>query len=107
MNKSKSQLNPFTNQIDPYIMKPSQLSMNQILNINNNNILNNHDNYQNKNIYNFPSNNNNIYISDKREEYLINNCMSLYKEQIECRQLQSIIDSNPALASNLIYPKIK
>ena len=107
MNKNKSQLNPFINQIEPYIVKPSQLSMNQILNLNNNNILNNHDNYQNKNIYNFPSNNNNIYISDKREEYLIINCMSLYKEQIECRQLQSIIDSNPALASNLIYPKIK
>ena len=34
MNKNKSQLNPFINQIEPYIVKPSQLSMNQILNLN-------------------------------------------------------------------------
>ena len=53
------------------------------------------------------SNTQNSFISEKREEYLINNCVNLCKEQIECRQLQSILDANPTLASNVIYPKIK
>ena len=33
--------------------------------------------------------------------------MSLCKEQAECRQLQTIIDSDHSLPSTIIYPKIK
>ena len=105
--QNQSQFHPYINQIDPYINNKVKLSMNPILNMNNNNFVNKEENNQNKNIYNHKSSNKNTYISDKREEYLINNCMNLYKEQIECRQLQSIIDSHPALAANIIYPKIK
>ena len=43
----------------------------------------------------------------KKEENLINNCVTLCKEQMECRLLQKKIDEEPSIASSIIYDKIK
>ena len=93
----------------------SQLILNSFNNSNNNN--------QNQNLYysnlNKMKNNNNIFNQNnskndvnllmlkKKEENLINNCVTLCKEQMECRLLQKKIDENPTLASEVIYDKIK
>ena len=65
-------------------MNQSQLKMNQNQNMFQNNLL-----------------------AEKRAEYLLNNCVSACKGQIECRQLQGIIEAEPSLASKIIYTKIK
>ena len=49
----------------------------------------------------------NNLLTEKRYEYLINNCVSACKEQTECRLLQNLIDEKPFLASRIIYQKIK
>jgi hypothetical protein len=69
---------------------------------------NNMNNFQNKiNIFNQNKNDMNLIMLKKKEENLINNCVTLCKEQIECRFLQKIIDEDPSIASNIIYDKIK
>ena len=78
------QSNSFNNQINPYLINQSQLKMNQNQNMFQNNLL-----------------------AEKRVEYLLNNCVNACKGQIECRQLQGIIEAEPSLASKIIYPKIK
>ena len=67
----------------------------------------------------FPSsmrNNNNTFnpniskndtILKKKEDNIINNCVTLCKEQMECRLLQKKIEDDPSLASTVIYDKIK
>jgi hypothetical protein len=50
---------------------------------------------------------NNLNDNKKKEEILIESCDILCKEQLECRQLQKLIDDNPSIASALLYNKIK
>ena len=68
-------------------------------------------NDSNQNMYfSNPNNINNLQnnlLMKKNEENLINNCVTLCKEQLEYRQLQKIIDNDPSIASNIIYEKIK
>ena len=111
--------NNFIN-INPVLINQNNYNRHLILNSYNNNNVNNPNIYypqglQNNHIYNPQGNNmNNINNGDmplnllkKREENLINNCVTLCKEQIECRFLQKKIDEDPSLASNVIYDKIK
>ena len=44
-----------------------------------------------------------VNINSYHDENLINNCVTLCKEQIECRLLQKKIDEDPSLASKVIY----
>ena len=88
-------------------------NQNNIVNINPN--LSNQNNFNNQlilNSFNNSNNNNqnqNLYYfnAQKKEENLINNCVTLCKEQMECRLLQKKIDEDPTLASEVIYDKIK
>ena len=50
---------------------------------------------------------NNLNNDKRREEILIESCETLCKEQLECRQLQKLIDDDPSIASALLYDKIK
>ena len=87
-SQDQGQHNSYVNNISPYIMNQPQKNINSNQKI--------------------PySKSQTSFLSEKREEYLINNCVSLCKEQIECRQLQAILDADPSLSSNIIYPKIK
>ena len=74
------QSNSFNSQINPYLINQSHPNQNMLKN---------------------------NLIAEKRTEYLLNNCVSAYKGQIECRQLEGIIEAEPSLASKIIYPKIK
>ena len=105
----QNQFNPIMKQMNPYNLNSPNIILNP--NANQNNLLNNNNIMQNNNYF---SNNNkpnansfNLILSEKREEYLINNCVNLCKEQIECRQLQKILEEKPSIASNIIYYKIK
>ena len=68
------------------------------------------NNMQNNNII-FNQNNSKNDINNlmfkKKEENLINNCVTLCKEQMECRLLQKIIEEDPSIATSIIYDKIK
>ena len=117
-NKNMNQ-NNFIN-INPILINQNNYNRQLILNSYNNNNTNNPNIYfpqglQNNQMYNPQSQNiNNLNNGDlplsilkKRDETLINNCVTLCKEQIECRLLQKKIDEEPSLASNIIYDKIK
>ena len=117
-NKNLNQ-NNFIN-INPVLINQNNFNRQLILNSYNNNNTNNPNIYfpqglQNNQMYNPQSQNmNNMKTGDiplallkKRDENLINNCVTLCKEQIECRLLQKKIDEDPSLASNVIYDKIK
>ena len=108
--------NNFIN-INPVLINQNNFNRQLILNSFNNNNSTNQNIFfpqmQNTPIYN-TTQSKNIKNSDiplsllkKREENLINNCVTLCREQIECRLLQKIIDEEPSLASNVIYDKIK
>ena len=64
-------------------------------------------NPQSQNLNNLKNGEIPLALLKKRDENLINNCVTLCKEQIECRLLQKKIDEDPSLASNVIYDKIK
>ena len=64
-------------------------------------------NPQSQNMNNLKTGDIPLALLKKRDENLINNCVTLCKEQIECRLLQKKIDEDPSLASNVIYDKIK
>jgi len=105
--------------INPVLINHNNFNRQLILNSFNNNNSNNQNIYfpqmQNAQPYNNQINNLNsikngdipISLIKKREENLINNCVTLCREQIECRLLQKKIDAEPSLASNVIYDKIK
>ena len=114
INPMKNQSDSYINQLNPFIMNQSEFKMNSEPNFNPNILINNQNNtisqqmQYNSPIMPIPYPNSQInLLTDKKEEYLINNCVSLCKEQIECRQLQKMIDTEPSLASNVIYSKIK
>ena len=129
-NEYVNNINNINNNIEnnDLINQNSFVNINQVL-INQNN-LNNHmllnslnNNNQNRNIYfsqnmNGFQNNNQIFAQNqknemnllmlkKKEDNLINNCVTLCKEQIDCRLLQKMIDENPSIASSILYDKIK
>ena len=112
-NSEQIQSNSYFNEI-PYMINQPQINMNPSSNINQKYSFGSRTNTNKKNkfykasISPIPySDSQNALLSDKREEYLINNCVGLCKEQAECRQLQKILELNPSLASNVIYSKIK
>ena len=111
--------NNFIN-INPVLINQNNFNRQLILNSYNNNNTNNTNfhfpqNIQPNQMYNPQSQNLNnlkngeipLALLKKRDENLINNCVTLCKEQIECRLLQKKIDEDPSLASNVIYDKIK
>jgi hypothetical protein len=95
-------------------MDQRQLMLNSM---NNNNINPNQNIYFSPNMNNLQNNNKllnpnakndiNYLMLRKKDENLINNCVTLCKEQLECRLLQKKIDEDPSIASNIIYDKIK
>jgi len=113
-NNNNLNQNNFMN-INPLLVNQRQIMLNAMNN--NNNIanqnmyfspnINNMNNMQNNNMFN-PNNKNdiNFIMLRKKEENLINNCVTLCKEQLECRLLQKKIDEEPSIASNIIYDKI-
>jgi hypothetical protein len=109
-NQSSNSINNSINQNTNYLnIIPALIEQNSINNINGFNI--NSFNHNSQNMY-FSSQNNinnmpNVFLAKKNEENLINNCVTFCKEQLECRQLQKIIDADPSTASNVIYDKIK
>jgi len=104
INPSLSNQNNFNN----------QLILNSFNNSNNNSqnqnlYYSNINKMKNNNIFNQNNSKNdvNLLMLKKKEENLINNCVTLCKEQMECRLLQKKIDEDPTLASEVIYDKIK
>ena len=117
-NKNMNQ-NNFLN-INPVLINQNNFNRQQlILNSYNNNVNNPNiyfpPGFQSNQMYNPQTQNMNnlqngeipLSLLKKRDENLINNCVTLCKEQIECRLLQKKIDEDPSLASNVIYDKIK
>ena len=110
---NQENINQYSNMINPYIINNQpQLNINPNPNPNPNlNLL--YQNAQNKSFKSknkFSSLNMNMQndlMAEKRLEYLISNCVSVCKEQMECRLLQNILDEKPFLASRIIYQKIK
>ena len=115
-NNSNINLNDNNNimNVNPLYMDQRQLMINSM---NNNNINPNQNIYFSPNMNNLQNNNNlvnpnakndiNYLMLRKKDENLINNCVTLCKEQLECRLLQKKIDEDPSIASNIIYDKIK
>ena len=106
-NQNLSQF--YQNQLNNFVMNQNQINPN--FNSFQNNFMEISENTSNKKkllstLFNNPNNPTNI-ISEKRGQYLLNNCVSVCKGQLECRQLQKMIEIKPSLASNIIYPKIK
>ena len=100
-NQESLNINQLKNKFNTYIMNQPQLNVNQNSNI----IYQPAKSFLNKNKFSsLPQKN---LLAEKRMEYLINNCVSVCKEQMECRQLQNLIDEKPFLASKIIYQKIK
>ena len=126
--------NGYVNNINNNIENNNVINQNNFVNINpiiiNHNNLHNqmqfnsiNNNYQNRNMYFTPNMNNfknndhmskqnqnnemNAIMLKKKEDNIINNCVTLCKEQLECRFLQKMIDENPSIASSVIYDKIK
>ena len=119
-NKNLNQNNFIS--INPVLINQNNFNRQLILNPYNNGNANNPtqniyfpQGLQNNQIYNPQAPNLNnlnsgeipLTLLKKRDENLINNCVTLCKEQIECRLLQKKIDEDPSLASNVIYDKIK
>ena len=87
----------------------SQLMLNPFIENNNHNP-NFFSSNMRSNLQNNTFNQNNLKSDNmlkKKDDNLINNCVSLCKEQMECRLLQKKIEEDPSLASTVIYDKIK
>ena len=96
-NQINNQKNKNYTNIDPTLINQNN-NMNPIM------IANSFNNNE-QNLYNLDQNNLNNH--KRKEEILIESCETLCKEQLECRQLQKMIDDNPSIASDLLYGKIK
>ena len=88
----------YTN-IDPALLKQNtNNNMNPI-------IFANSFNKNGQNLYYHEQNN--LNNNKRKEEILIESCETLCKEQLQCRQLQKLIDDDPSISSTLLYDKIK
>jgi len=121
-NNNNMNQNNFIN-INPVLINQNNFNRRLILSPYNNNNTNGNNNpniyfqpeiqnnplyqQQNPNLNNMKNGDIPLALLKNRDENLINNCVTLCKEQIECRLLQKKIDEDPSLASNVIYEKIK